>query len=87
MIYTERGFAPSVTTIAPGETVVFDNTSEQPMRVSPAPWLGGNTTPGFGAESDIAPGESYSFTFTTAGLYGYVDSLAKNFMGIVEVAE
>ena len=81
--YTDKGFSPSVVTVSKGSTVVFKNTASDNIRVSsnPHPVHNGYPTTGgcvgstFDSCSAIAPGNSWSFTFTLTGKWGYHNHL------------
>lgn len=71
IVYTDAGFTPNNITILTGDTVTFTNNSTSDM------WVGSNPHPqhtdysAFDAMKNYTPGESYSFTFTESGTYGY----------------
>jgi plastocyanin len=74
---TKGGFTPSAVTIGVGDTVTWrnDDTSSHQV-VSKA---AGFTSP------LLKPGETFSFTFVTAGKFAYQDETAKKRRGTVEV--
>jgi plastocyanin len=74
---TKSGFSPDALTVAVGDTVVWtnsDTTSHQLQSKS-----AGFTSP------LLAPGQTFSFTYTTAGRYAYQDQLVKKNKGSVTV--
>lgn len=91
--YTDSGFSPSIVTIQKGGTAVFKNTASDAVRVSsnPHPIHNGYPTTGgcagstFDSCSNIAPGGSWSFTFTFAGKWGYHNHLNPSEGGTVIV--
>lgn len=82
---TSAGFSPATVTVSPGTVVTFVNTDTKPHWVASDPHPVHTGLPGFDAKSALAPGASYSFTFTTAGTYGYHDHLNPSTRGQVVV--
>lgn len=73
VVITDRGVAPAVVTVKKGATVTWINQSDAPHRLaitSPNP---PREMDGFGMPEPIAKGESYSYTFESAGSYTYDD--------------
>lgn len=91
--YTDSGFSPSTITIPKGGTVIFKNAASDDVRVAsnPHPIHNGYPTTGgcvgstFDSCSNIAPGNSWSFTFTYVGSWGYHNHLNPSEGGTVIV--
>ncbi len=83
--YTQPGFNPSPITITVGQTVVFVNNSSDVMWVASDPHPAHTDLPGFDTRRGIPPHDSYSFTFTKIGTFGYHDHLNPSHMGKVIV--
>lgn len=83
--YTDQGYSPSTVTINAGDTVTFVNNSSGGM------WTASNPHPvhtdfsAFDAKKSYGPGTSYSFTFTTAGTYGFHNHVHPSSTGSVVV--
>jgi len=97
--YTDEGYSPSPLTIKVGETVDFQNKSEQNM------WTASGMHPTHSAYSGttlsehcpdqtntafdscraIPPGSSWLFTFTKVGAWGYHDHLHPTLFGRIVV--
>ncbi len=82
---TSSGFSPAVVTVKVGDTVTFVNND------SGAHWPASNPHPthtglsGFDALRGLTAGQSYSFTFTRVGTFGYHDHLNVLLTGMVIV--
>ena len=69
--YSSNGFTPKTLTVTVGTEVTFINTSSDSM------WVASNPHPihadysGFDARRSYGTGESYTFTFTKKGTWGY----------------
>ena len=99
IVYTGAGFSPSPLKIKAGETVMFQNNSLQNMWVASAMHPSHSKYSGtslsehcpdsenvaFDACRGIPPGESWSFTFTKTGTWGYHDHLHSNLFGQIIV--
>ncbi len=83
--YTDSGFTPSGLTVKVGTTVTFKNTSSSDMWVASNPHPTHTDLPGLDAKKNIAPGDSYTFTFTKVGSWGYHNHLNPAQGGIVTV--
>jgi plastocyanin len=84
--YTNSGFSPeTVGPIAVGDTVEFRNAGSSPLRVASDPHPEHNDYPGFDSKDSVAPGESYFFTFTEAGTWGFHNHLNPSHTGSVQV--
>jgi plastocyanin len=74
--------------VALGTRVEFRNADTADHRIAANPYPSHSDLPGL--DRTISPGASYTFTFATAGLFGYHDHLAPNdtrFQGIINVSE
>lgn len=71
-------FSPTNLRIHVGDTVVFRNDGTLPVRV-----IGD----GFDSVTAIAPGETFSYTFATAGVFGYHTYADENQTGGIIVRE
>jgi plastocyanin len=82
---TDNGFEPSTLTINAGDTVKFENDSSDDA------WPASNVHPthqlypGFDAKKPLLAGETYSFTFTKAGSWGYHNHLEPDVQGTIVV--
>lgn len=85
VIYTDDGYSPDVITIQAGETVEFVNQSSGSVWTASDPHPQHTDLPEFDARGGVAPGESYSFTFTEPGEWGYHDHLRSFQTGTVIV--
>ena len=82
---TSSGFSPSNITVTSGTTVVFKNTDTKPHWPASNPHPTHTDLPGFDALKSIDPGQSYSFTFTKVGTWGFHDHLNPTHGGHVTV--
>lgn len=84
--YDGSKFTPSTVTINAGDTVAFKNTGSS-ASVWPAsdPHPTHTDYPGFDALKGIAPGGTYSFTFTKTGSWGYHNHLNPAQQGTIVV--
>jgi plastocyanin len=79
------GFSPSTLTVESGETVTFENASDEDK------WPASNVHPthelypDFDAKNAVLSGESYSFRFERAGRWGYHDHLNPDVQGTIVV--
>lgn len=82
---TDTGFEPATLTVPAGTTVTFLNNGQA------AHWPASNPHPihtglsGFDATKALATGETYSFTFTKTGTWGFHDHLNTSLTGSVVV--
>jgi plastocyanin len=74
---TSAGYSPASLTITKGSTVTWTNNDNMSHTVT--------TTEGSINSGDIAPGSSYTKTFTTAGTYNYSDMHNSNMTGVLIV--
>ncbi len=70
----DGSFNPSVVTIAVGETVTWINKDTIKRKVAADPHPSGSSLPALLSE-ELGQNESYTFTFSTAGTWGYHDYL------------
>lgn len=81
----DDGFHPQTLTIDAGDTVEFENKSSDDA------WPASNVHPthllyrGFDAKKPLLPGDSYSFTFTKTGSWGYHNHLEPDVQGTIVV--
>lgn len=66
--YTDSGFEPAEITINAGDTVVWTNNSNRAMHIASDDHPEHTDYPGF---DQLSAGQSYSFTFTEVGTWGY----------------
>jgi plastocyanin len=85
IIYTGEGFSPAVTSIAVGDTVMFINKSDESFFPASNPHPEHTDYPEFDAKTEIAPGQSYKFTFAKPGEWGYHDHMNSKMFGVVVV--
>ena len=69
--YTDSGFSPSTLTIKKGETATFKNMTPGNMWVASSPHPAHTDYPEFDAKREVAPGETYQFTFAKTGNWKY----------------
>lgn len=74
---TKDGFAPADVTVAVGDTVTWTNNDASARQV---------VANGGAFQSPVlSPGQTFSFTFTSAGRYAYRDAYSRKLRGTVEV--
>lgn len=73
--HTDAGFMPNRLTVPLGTTVTFTNAGSQPMWVASNPHPTHTDYPSFDAGRPYNQGESYTFTFTRGGTFGYHNHL------------
>jgi plastocyanin len=99
--YTDTGFSPAILTVAEGTTVTFVNQSSSPLWVASDPHpthqgydgttLSQHCAPGYSGPipfdecTTIGTGNSYTFTFTKAGTWGYHNHALESDQGTVVV--
>lgn len=74
---TKSGFSPSALTVAVGDTVTWTNADTTSHQIE-------SKSAGFTSPL-LAPGQTYSFTYKTAGKYAYQDQVVKRNKGTVTV--
>ena len=67
-------FNPSIVTISIGDTIKWINNDDTTRRIASDPFPASTDLPGLVSE-DLEKGGSYSYTFETAGEWGYHDGL------------
>jgi plastocyanin len=81
----DDGFQPQTLTINAGDMVKWENDSSDDA------WPASNVHPthllypGFDAKKPLLPGDSYSFTFTKTGNWGYHNHLEPDVQGTIVV--
>ncbi len=83
--FTDTGFSPADITINLGDSVVFTNKSSGSFWPASDPHPTHTVLPDFDADRAIATGQSYTYTFTRAGTWGYHDHLDASKRGSVTV--
>ncbi len=83
--YTDSGFSPNVLSVRNGGTVVFKNESNKPMLIASAPHPADNDYPELNSTKSLNKGESYSFTFTKSGSWGFHNNLYPSDTGMITV--
>lgn len=82
---TDDGFEPSTLTVNAGDAVEFKNESSDDA------WPASNVHPthqlypGFDAKKPLLSGDSYSFTFSKTGTWGYHNHLEPDVQGTIVV--
>ncbi|MFA6042825.1 MAG: cupredoxin domain-containing protein [Patescibacteria group bacterium] len=69
---TATGFSPASLTIAKGTAITWTNRSGSPAKVASNPHPTSTDLPGL-VSAILADGETYSYTFTQVGTWGYHD--------------
>ena len=83
--YTSSGFSPSSLTVSVGDTVTFTNNSNGQMWVASNPHPIHTDLSGFDSRKGVSNGETYEFTFNTAGSHSYHNHLGTNNGGTIIV--
>lgn len=83
--YTDSGFSPTTLTIKSGDTVVFKNNGSKDFWPASAIHPTHTIYPEFDAKKGIAPGATYSFTFTRIGSWKYHNHLNPSLTGTITV--
>ena len=83
--YTASGFSPKSLTIKAGDTVIFKNNSDSNFWPASGPHPAHTNYPEFDAKQEIAPGATYSFTFTRTGSWKYHNHLNPSLTGTIVV--
>ncbi|MDP2789851.1 MAG: cupredoxin domain-containing protein [bacterium] len=81
---TSSGFSPNTVTVKAGTVVTWTNSSGGDIRVASDPHPTHTDLPGLDS-STLGNGDSYSFTFTKVGTWGYHDHLDPILKGSVTV--
>ncbi len=83
--FTNNTYSPNIATIKVGQTITFNNKSNQDI------WPASNIHPTHGVypqfdpKGVIAPGQSWSFTFTKAGIWKFHDHKMPQITGEITV--
>lgn len=91
--YTDSGFSPKTLTIKKGDTVAFENTASDDVRVASNPHpthegyptTGGCVSSTFDSCGNIPSGQMWTFTFDIAGSWGYHNHLNPSEGGTIVV--
>lgn len=83
--YRNGTFSPNSVTVQSGGTVTFRNEDADSLWVASVPHPVHTGLSGFDALRGIGQGESYNFTFTRSGTFGYHNHLSPNSRGTVIV--
>ena len=83
--YRNGVFSPSTITINAGEAIVFQNENSSSLWVVSDPHPVHSDLPGFDARRGMSQGETYSFTFTQKGAFGYHNHLNPGARGTIVV--
>ena len=75
VVYTNDGFSPSVVKVKVGDSVTFRNDSNLSMWVASDPHPSHVNLPGFDALRGAVSGNTYMYTFTKVGTFGYHNHL------------
>jgi plastocyanin len=84
---TDSGFSPSNITVKSGTVVIFKNTSSKTYWPASNPHPTHTDLPGFDALRGLNNGETYSFTFTKLGVWGFHDHLNPTLDGRITVVQ
>ena len=82
---TDDGFEPATLTVSSGDTVTFENDSSDDSWPASDVHPTHQDYPGFDAKKPLLPGDSYSFTFTKTGTWGYHNHLEPDVKGTIVV--
>lgn len=85
--YMDTGFTPAVLRVQLATAVSFKNDSGEPMWVASSPHPVHTGYPNFDAGRAMRQGETYIFTFTRIGSFGYHNHLRPSQMGTIIVEE
>ncbi len=85
--YNGNGFNPKSITVKVGDTVTWTDKDTDQVWVASNPHPTHTDYPGFDALKGISTGETYSFTFTKVGTWGYHNHLKPSEKGEVVVQQ
>lgn len=85
--YTANGFEPNSITIKAGQSVTWTNKDSDEVWVASNPHPTHTDYPGFDELKSMATGQTYSFTFTKVGQWGYHNHLNPGQHGTVIVTQ
>ncbi|QQS19892.1 cupredoxin domain-containing protein [Candidatus Saccharibacteria bacterium] len=81
-----EGFSPATLTIKRGQSVIWENTDDQPHQIASDPYPQADGLPGLTADGPILTNETYAFTFDKVGTFTYYDHLnPEKFHGTIVV--
>lgn len=83
--YTANGFEPNTISIKAGQTVTWTNKDSDDVWVASNPHPTHTDYPGFDELKSMSNGQTYSFTFTKVGKWGYHNHLNPSQQGTVIV--
>lgn len=81
----DLGFTPATLTVPANTTVTFTNNGQGAHWPASDPHPTHTNVSGFDASRGLATGESYSFTFTQKGTWGYHDHVNTSLRGSIVV--
>lgn len=84
---TSAGFSPASVSVKVGQTVTWTNNDSTVRQPAVDPHPAHSNLAGFDSNPGIAPGRSYSYTFTKAGTWTYHDHLFPFRTGTVVVTQ
>lgn len=87
IVRTKTGFEPSTLTIETGDIVRFTTNRLEPFWPASNLHPSHGIYPAFDSKSEIQPGNSWSFTFETPGLWNYHDHLDSTVTGVITVVD
>jgi plastocyanin len=82
---TDHGFVPATLVVDAGTKVTWHNQTASPHQVGSNPYPGHTDLPGLYSASAIGPDETYSYTFSQTGTFGYSDYTQPTVGGTVTV--
>jgi len=85
--YTANGFEPNTITIKAGQPVTWTNKDSDDLWVASNPHPTHTDYPGFDELKSMSTGQTYSFTFTKVGKWGYHNHLNPSQQGTVVVTQ
>jgi plastocyanin len=83
--YSNKCYSPSTITIKKNEAVIFTNNSNRDMWPASDNHPSHSLYPEFDATGSISPGDTYTFTFTKIGTWGYHDHEKPSCTGTITV--
>ena len=83
--YSGSGFDPQRITVKAGTTIVWKNNDTDPMMIDSDPHPTHTSYPPLNASKATISGNTYTFTFTDPGTYGYHNHLKAQNRGTVIV--
>lgn len=82
---TDTGYVPNSITVKVGQTVIWQNETNSAVWIASNPHPAHSDYPEFDEKGSMSKGESFSFTFTKAGTWGYHDHFKPSAKGFVTV--